>query len=108
MFIFHHKIAYKATATLCERLFCQYASLLERRLQLRPVEAEDELAVDVGHGDAAELAAAFCQQLFFGRRVFLDIFGGVCDAEAIEPLLLCAAKCAPRRTVDNDLRVAGC
>ena len=50
---------------------------LQRGLELWPVKAEDELAVDVGDRDAAKLAAAFFEQFFFCTRVFLDVLGDV-------------------------------
>ena len=78
------------------------AGFLECSLELWAVEADDDLAGDVGGWDTLELAAEFAKKFVFGTLILFDVSSGKRDAKALEPLLLGAAKCTPWSAVDSN------
>ena len=75
-------------------------------MDLWSVEPKDDIASNVGHGDATEVAAELRHEFVVGRLVGLDIFLDVRDTKLIEPLHLGVAEGTPASAIHGDLR--GC
>lgn len=78
--------------------------LFDSSLDLWAVEAEDDIAFDVGDWYALEVAAILGKQLIVGVLVSFDILGNVRDAKLVEPLHFGVAKGAPGGAVNSDVR----
>jgi F0F1-type ATP synthase assembly protein I len=79
--------------------------ILDRLLDLRAVKAEDDVAGDVGDGDAAEVAIDLVHQLFVSGFILFNVLGDVRDTKFVEPLHFRVAKGTPAGAINGDLWV---
>lgn len=75
----------------------------EGGVYLGAIEADDDFAIDVEHGDAGLLRFVEC--LGHVLSALLDILVGVLDAEFVEIFLCGMAKSTPRCAVNSNFRI---